>query len=160
MKQHNEEGLTLIEVLVSTVIFLIISSMLYTVFLTTISQSKKVAVSHTLRNELSVVTQKMDLAMENIDSVTLVSQNTNGDFTLQLNDKDLGINDPKVLLEKKSDDLFINGMKINSDDTTLKETSFELTNNLRLHFILSNKVLSKGEKSIDIETIYRLAGDK
>ncbi|WP_419881820.1 PulJ/GspJ family protein [Peribacillus sp. B-H-3] len=160
MKQHNEEGLTLIEVLVSTVIFLIISSMLYTVFLTTISQSKKVAASHTLRNELSVVTQKVDLAMENIDSVTLVSQNTTGDFTLQLNDKDLGINDPKVLLEKKSDDLFINGMKINSDDTTLKDTSFELTNNLRLHFILSNKVLSQGEKSIDIETIYRLAGDK
>ncbi|MFD0047830.1 type II secretion system protein J [Actinomycetes bacterium NPDC127524] len=160
MKQHNEEGLTLIEVLVSTVIFLIISSMLYTVFLTTISQSKKVAASHTLRNELSVVTQKVDLAMENIDDVELISQSDNGDFTLKLKDLDLGDKDPGVLLEKNGDDLFIGGLKVNSDGTTLKDTTFEKTGNLRLHFILANKVQAQGEKSIDIENIYRLAGDK
>lgn len=159
MKLNNEEGLTLVEVLVSISIFFVLSALVYTIFFSSVNNSKKVVDHNELRSELITIAEQFNDFLDNADRFE-VADSSNGEATL-INVYDVQAAEPKTV-EKKDGDLFLNNQKVNSDFTTAEKTELlinDVNGNLEINFIIKFKDSIRQTIELSLYNIYDVEDD-
>ncbi|XJZ26381.1 Tfp pilus assembly protein FimT/FimU [Bacillota bacterium Lsc_1132] len=148
MKKIDQRGITLVELLAVIAISSALLAVGYSILFSMIKSAEYSTAQTKLRNESILITQQFDQAMLNIDSIEIVGEpDPDGKFQFfQAIDKQPAEDNSdqvqtvvipfKISAEGK---LLINNKQINSDEYSLKRTTFKQVNgNLQVYYVIDD----------------------